>query len=108
MVLPRGLRVGVDLRPDDPLSLVRKVRNADSCVRRLRLECTGVEESMLIGVAVPVLLPRNSDAVVFSRDSMTLIVGVDALCESCFVRPGECASICIGSGTPDLTHGRTV
>lgn len=106
-VWPRGLRVGVDLRPDDSLSLVRKVRDADLGVRRLRLECPDVE-SMLIGVAVSVLLPPNSDAVVFSLDSTTLIVGVDELCESCFARPGECASICIGSGTPDLTQGRTV
>ena len=63
---------------------------------------------MLIGVAVPESRRLISDAPVFSLEPTTLIVGVEGLCESCFARPGECASICIGSGTPDLTHGLTV
>lgn len=37
-VLPRGLRVGVDLRLDASLSFGLKLRDADLCVRRLRLE----------------------------------------------------------------------
>ena len=103
-VLPLG-RVGVERRLDDSLSRERRLREADFCVRarRRRLECPGVEESMLIGVAV---LPSLS--VVFSLDSTTLIVGVDGQYASCFAGPGECASICIGKGTPDLTHGRTL
>jgi len=63
---------------------------------------------MLTGVAVLESRRIISDALVFSLDPTTLIVGVEGLCNSCLARPGECASICIGSGTPDLTHGLTV
>jgi hypothetical protein len=67
-----------------------------------------VDESILIGVVMAEFLRALSDALVFSLDSTTRIVGVDGLCESCLARPGECASICIGSGTPDFTHGLTL
>lgn len=104
---PLGRLVGVDLRLEAALSLGRKPRDADF-VRRRRLERPGVEESMLTGVAVPESRRLISDVLVFSLNPTTLIVGVDGLCGSCFARPGVCASICIGSGTPDLTHGLTV
>jgi hypothetical protein len=54
-VFPLGRLEGVDLRLDDSLSCVRKLRDADFRERRLRLEC-GVDVSMLIGVAVRVLM----------------------------------------------------
>jgi hypothetical protein len=100
--------VGVERRLDDSLSRERRLREADFCVgaRRQRLDCSEVEESMLIGVAVRASL--SVEAFVVLLDSTTLIVGVDGLCASCFARPGECASICIGNGTPDLTQGLTV
>lgn len=63
---------------------------------------------MLTDVAVPESRRLISDVLVFSVDPTTLIVGVDGLYINCFARPGECASICIGSGTPDLTQGLTV
>lgn len=63
---------------------------------------------MLTGVVVPESRRPISDVLIFSVEPTTLMVGVDGLCENCFARPGECASICIGSGTPNLTHGLTV
>lgn len=98
-MLLRGRRVGVAFRLDASLSLEFKPRDAELCARRRRLERSGVEESILAGVAV-----RESR---FSPPT-TLIVGVERLGDSCFTRLGECASMHIGSGTPDLTHGLTV
>ena len=37
-----------------------------------------------------------------------LRVRLDGLGTSGLARAGECESICIGSGSPDLTQGRTV
>ena len=80
-VLPLGL-VGVERRLDDSLSCERRLREADFRVhvRRRGLECSGVEESMLIGVAVRASL--SVEAFVVLLDSTTLIVGVDGLCAS--------------------------
>lgn len=106
-MLPRG-RVGVDLRLEC-VRRGRRLREIELCARR-GCECVvGVSEgevSMLDGVAVRIC--RVTLGLVESTRRMLGLKEGDGLELRWLVSPGECASICMGSGTPDLTQGRTV
>jgi hypothetical protein len=63
-VLPLGLREGVDLRVEESFSRVRRLKDADFGVRRLRVDglsgvSKGDEVSMLIGVAVRLFVAKS-------------------------------------------------